>query len=417
MILTRQILASWFLFLALVLPVFVPAGFVSAIMAGFCVLVLGMAGWTVHPRIFKITFPFLILLVVGALHSFSYPLWDVLKDGWYVGKVVIELALGFLLYKCLRGFRKIVCIVLYAAAFAATFHLIEIGLGIANGASILELREGSRIAGNLISVVGLVLIITFRNRAADFPINNWLRFGIALLCSVSMVVSLSRTSFIFFLVLFIVCNGWAKLKFSNLIRVSILGAIVAVSLVIIESGTGSDYTEFADKVSRSIQEIAIKDYEESSDINVNWRGFESYQAMTAFMGGSIDQKILGQGLGAKVDLGFYMLLGGTELRFIPVLHNGYMYLLLKFGIVGLLVYLGFLSRLIFYESKYLKRESFEEVYVTRFVAGLGWCFLVTTLVISGVFNKSELVAAVVLVGVALGYLNTSAKRLRAQVPE
>ena len=65
--------------------------------------------------------------------------------------------------------------------------------------------------------------------------------------------------------------------------------------------------------------------------------------------------IIGKGFGALVDLKFKAPLSSENIRFIPILHNGYSYILFKTGIIGLFLYLIFLISL--YYSSYIKRYS------------------------------------------------------------
>ena len=49
--------------------------------------------------------------------------------------------------------------------------------------------------------------------------------------------------------------------------------------------------------------------------------------------------ILGQGLGSQIDLKQKIMLGDMELRFISILHNGFMTVLLKSGLLGVLFFI------------------------------------------------------------------------------
>ena len=49
--------------------------------------------------------------------------------------------------------------------------------------------------------------------------------------------------------------------------------------------------------------------------------------------------LLGQGLGSQIDLKQKIMLGDMELRFISILHNGFMTVLLKSGLLGVLFFI------------------------------------------------------------------------------
>ena len=129
----------------------------------------------------------------------------------------------------------------------------------------------------------------------------------------------------------------------------LVGFMVSVVLLSGAFDSNQDEMSLIGKFEHSVTEVAISDYEDMSDINLNWRGFESYRAYLTYLDGSLFEKAFGQGFGAMVDLGFDMPLGGDasiSFRYIPVIHNGYMYLLVKYGLIGVLIYLYYIFKLI-----------------------------------------------------------------------
>jgi O-antigen ligase len=97
-------------------------------------------------------------------------------------------------------------------------------------------------------------------------------------------------------------------------------------------------------------------------------------------------------------LGYFQLLGTRRFRFIPVLHNGYMYILVKFGAVGLIVYAYFMTRITLYGRRQSRVRSMNLEIAKDFTSALGMILVFTTLVIAGIFNKSTLTVVLLLVG-------------------
>ena len=81
------------------------------------------------------------------------------------------------------------------------------------------------------------------------------------------------------------------------------------------------------------------------DFHDNYRSYENIRTTEQL---SYNESFLfGEGIGSQVDLKQKVRLGDTDLRQISILHNGYMTVLLKSGIIGLL----FLLFSIFYFFK------------------------------------------------------------------
>jgi hypothetical protein len=204
------------------------------------------------------------------------------------------------------------------------------------------------------------------------------------------------------LVAFIIDNVRTTLRIGTIAVVVITMALLAGEPPRTSSRTDT-ITTFSDKILYSLQELRIADYSERADINRNWRGFESYRALQTFKSGSPARQLFGQGFGTNVDLGFTMTIAGEEFERIPVLHNGYMYLLVKTGVAGLVAYLFYLL-LIFRTGAHLSRSHDPEARFCGFMlVTLALIILGCTLVISGMFNKSWVFPAILLLGLLMGY--------------
>ena len=124
--------------------------------------------------------------------------------------------------------------------------------------------------------------------------------------------------------------------------------------------------------------------------------------------------MFGQGFGAQVDIGFFQNLSGqrgNEVRFIPIFHNGYIYLLIKTGIVGVLVYLALLAWLYRVGRRTASGPPDDpKTLQGRALQGCALALLVSTWIVSGAFNKFGLVGLLLMVGHLLAALS-------APVPE
>ena len=165
--------------------------------------------------------------------------------------------------------------------------------------------------------------------------------------------------------------------------------IIPASLLLnFYDGVGAE-SKFLEKVVRSLSEVAISDHQTSKDINLNWRGYESYRAVIDYQSGSWQERIVGQGLGATIDLGMEMTLGDREFRYVPIIHNGYLQLLVKTGLAGLVLYIYFLGSIVFFRSSHSSnlRSWLEYQSLVRLIRGLGLFLALASLVVTGIFNQ------------------------------
>ncbi|MTI30973.1 hypothetical protein [Xanthovirga aplysinae] len=137
------------------------------------------------------------------------------------------------------------------------------------------------------------------------------------------------------------------------------------------------------------KEFALRtDYKTQSEINQNWRGYEAGRAILGLKEKGFLSILFGNGFGALIDLGLEMSLGGEMHQYIPILHNGYIYLMFKTGLLGLLFYVFGLIRLYFFYTK----GSFGErsVFFKYLVSAVSLYFIFSTLAITGVYNKGDI---------------------------
>lgn len=398
-------LARYSLFFMLLLPCFLPAKVGSVVLLAIFFIWLTISRLHIGKGFFALVSPFLILLAIGSAGVVFYPPMDVVKDIWYVGGVVATIGAGFVLARFVSDLSKVLRVVVLAGAIAAVVHFIEVALYWETGKSFFDLRSDEGVRGYFITVIGAALLVSMPRRLLDVSQTSY--YIISTVSLLSLLFAFSRTYLVVFLIMVVILKGWAKVNVVNFTKVAIVIGLVVLGILFLAQSDNSEEKSLSDKFINSVDEVLFRDYSEMRDINQHWRGFESYRAMKDFQDGSVFEKIFGQGLGATVDLGFYMQLGGNEFRYIPVLHNGYMYVLVKFGLIGLLLYLVFIFKLIT-AITYLRKSnacSNDELLASRIVAAMGWSLLLTTFVIAGAFNNSTMLSSLLLLGLCVGLVH------------
>jgi hypothetical protein len=161
------------------------------------------------------------------------------------------------------------------------------------------------------------------------------------------------------------------------------------------------------KMLGSFNELKMGDYNTEQDINMQYRGYESFMALRSFMEGGTEGWIFG-GLGRVVDLKTFVRLGeDTDFQFIPVLHNGWMYLLVKMGIAGVLTYiLVFFGLIINNWRKYADAKGKPAIRLfAALTIGCVFSLLLTNYIVTALFNVEM---CIIMITLGYSYLNFNA---------
>lgn len=371
-----------------------PAGAFTALLAVILIAYLLMSPGAANGAAFRVALPFLVMALWGLAMSRGNERYDVVKDFWYAGKICLCLMVGFLVgVRCLdsRIFLRILI------GVALVMALVKIALWAIYGTTVGELDGESTAALPLVAVAAIVPLLD-RIRTG----RGLARGGAGTLLVVilfAVLVSNSRNTIIAALMMVL---AWIGL-FSKTSR-TLIGGIIVVGLLVIlwqflPEYTGGDLT-VAVKFRRSLEEVLFTDNFNASQMILNWRGFEAYNAQLMFDNSSLFDKILGNGLGATVDIGQeVMLTEDTSFRFLPILHNGYYYVIIKYGLLGALIYV--LSVLRFGLIGQFARDHM--TIEDRMLRGLIIIILQATTVITGLYNKSALDGMAILVAFLMGF--------------
>jgi len=384
-----------------------PADIFTASMATIIFLWIVYTRGKIPAGSLKLVWPMVLFLIVGSLNAFVNPAYDVFKDVWYVGKSIMAVMLGYLLMRRIRDMALFVWLVLLAAVLISLVQLYELFSEPAVlDRSLREIRQETGI-GYILSALGAGIVFELRRyKFISLPggLVTWmLIFGV---CIAATALSFSRTQWVTLFLVVLVLRGLRGRSWFIPIMVGTLAIALVLGLEseIPESEKTGINATLLGKTVYSINEIVVSDYSREDDIHKNWRGYETYRALQTYTNGSYWEYVVGRGLGTSVDLGLYMKLGGVKQRYAPVLHNGFMYALVKTGIVGLALYLWWFTRLYVPAGTISPQITSDWVFARRLHTGLVFLLLVTSFVFGGFFSKNYLLPLVVLVGCFYGYL-------------
>lgn len=326
-------------------------------------------------------FIFFLAIIVGLFYS--YNLYFIIRDITYLLKPVCGLLLGYQLFH--KSIKNPFQFLVYAGVSIAVYHLILVGYGVlfAGARNVREIREHGGYFNDF-EVYTLVLLVFKDKFNLEFSKKRGVIFLIIL--AVSSFFYLARTNFIQFVILIMAIKGIFVINKKALTIITIVIAIVISGYTAIyyynpvRNGKGVD--EFLYKIKMAPAEafstkINRDDWKQFND---NYRSYENIRTVQQLSHNS--SLTFGEGIGSQVDLKQKVYLGDMELRFISILHNGYMTVLLKTGLLGLIIYLY--SIIFFFKQK--TYTNINLINIHYLFIGTGVFLIISNWVFMGFYN-------------------------------
>lgn len=282
------------------------------------------------------------ILLLAFISSFfnEYDLYNFIRDVTYLVKPILGILIGYQFAKSyLDDPLKTVVI---AGVFSAIVHLIIVSYGflVIGIRNINDLRE---IAGYFSDFEVYIIIFLIFSKDFQIDINPRMKKIALFILIISSLLYLSRTNFIQFGILYFAVKGYFVLnkeKIILLFSIFILGILSYTAIVYSNpKRNGKGIEAFLYKIKIAPIEpfktkIKINDYR---DFNDNYRSVENIYTIKQMNKEGFLTILFGKGLGSTVNLKRKVWLDGVQLRYISILHNGFMTVYLKSGIIGLLL--------------------------------------------------------------------------------
>ena len=381
------------LFVILFATSLLPAEFFSPILILCGLFSLFISVGKLKTSLLNTIIPLLIIFVTGLIGIFNHEQRHVFRDIAYSLTPIALLMTGYWISENNKMWIAFFRFLVIGGFIVALIHLSKFILnpGLFTG-DIAAIRLNARNPN--IDLVSLALIIALsRNKLKDGDLILKLLPGYVLIpiLFLSFILSFSRTGVVVLLVYIAAITGLiGKISLKSVL---IFLFLVTAFTVIVLTTPRDDVETFRGKLARSVREVVIKEYKSFRDININWRGHETWRALVTFKSGNVQQKILGHGFGSLVDLNMTMILAGEEFTEIPILHNGYAYILVKTGILGLLSYLLFYVNLLYRSRSSISCQDQEVIILSRLLLGSAIVLMLTMFVVGGMaeIHNSEVV--------------------------
>lgn len=349
--------------------------------------------------ILKIVSPLFLIFCLGIFSSLFSRLavYDIFKDTVYFLKPITAIVFGYLLFGLIETKRAYRVLIIIGLIFAV-IHIYNV-LTISNLFSI-SIHSIRGVAGlnNFIEMISiLILLILKKNNIYVFSkLKSKVIFWILI---VSFILYFSRTMLFALIIMYLFAMGYHRLNKRGIIIVCTVILLIILfywylfSIDLSIEATGIEAFLYkmrmapgelffnADTI--NVEKITYNDLRYLYD---HWRGFEASRALNQMTG---IEYVFGGGFGSLVDLGFETLLGGELIQYIPILHNGYIYVLFKVGFIGLLLY--FLFYFILFSKFNKKFKNNELNFITSLALAIITFFILSSLVITGIYNQGDLI--------------------------
>jgi len=353
---------------------------------------------------------FFFILAIATVFCFfhEYQTYYIIRDITYLLKPISGLIVGYQLFH--KKIKNPFQFLLYAGISIAIYHLFLVcyGILIEGARNVREIREHAGYFNDF-EIYALIILVFRKQLKLEFSRKKSILFLVIL--GLSSFFYLARTNFIQFFILLIALKGYFVL---NMRAIKVIGTTIVVVLVGYtaiyyynprRNGKGMD--EFLYKIKMSPKEaFSTKiDREDWKQFNDNYRSYENIRTVQQLSHNNT--LLFGEGLGSRVDLKQTVYLGDMQLQLISFLHNGFMTVLLKSGILGLLIYLTSIS-FFFKRNRY---EDYDLKNIHYFFIGTGVFLIVSNWVFTGFYNLIDTKS--LLIGFLFAYRNELIKSGRS----
>ncbi len=339
------------------------------IITGFLIMILSK----IQQSYFKLILPLVLIVITGLAGAHNHEYWNIFRDISYALSPITIIYLGYWVALDKQIMPMFLKLFMILGVILACYHLSEF---ILNPALIYEDSMTIRsIAGNskssdLIILSAILYLLQHQLRIRNFIPKFLPRFVALPILATSVVLSFSRTELLIGFILFSsLLDLFTRINPRMIVSVAIVIIIyISLALILPKSEDGT----FQSKIFRSAEEINIEDSYDNIDINNNWRGFEANRALETYKSGNSFEYLFGQGFGTLVDLNINIALGGegeTTFSEVPIIHNGYMYILIKTGGVGLACYIFFYLKIILLSIRYKNTHNHLHDFMGRLLLG------------------------------------------------
>jgi hypothetical protein len=342
------------------------------------------------------------ILILAVFSSFfnEFSTYNFIRDITYLAKPVLGLLIGYQLGK--TRLKDPLKTVIYTGVVLAIVHLWIVFYGI-TFVGFRNIHQIRGYAGYFSDFEVYVIVLLLFHRDFNVEISAKQKKWFIAILIFSSLFYLSRTNFIQFGILFIALKGFFVLNKKRLIALILIvfSGLLFYSAIVYynpkRNGKGIEAFLYKVKIAPTEPFKTKINTEDYKDFNDNYRSVENINTVKQTINDGWFTIVFGKGLGSSVDLKKEVWLDNAQLRYISILHNGFMTVFLKSGIIG--VFLLFISIFLLFRKQ--KSESTLINKVNYLFTGTAFFLFISYWVFMGFYFKADTKA--ILIGLLLAY--------------
>lgn len=336
--------------------------------------------------------PLIILLCLGIVGTVfhRYVLYDILKDIFHFVKPIVGLLIGYIVARRTNSLIVFIKAIVIASLISAVIHFGIIFFMVRTFSRIEAIREFTK--DNFLEMFGVFFILFYKKfEGIEIIKKPWLKYACVAFLTFSSYLYFSRTMIMLAVIVLMALYGYTRIT-STTIKVIAVLALATGGLFIYLNNTvirrdAKGVENFLYKIKIAPAEILETkiNRDNHADLWDHWRAYEAKRAI-ALMNDEPQSYIYGTGYGSLVNLKFFAPLTGDPkgIRYISDLHNGYVNILYKLGIIGLIIYLSLIIKL----YRYIERDF---TFANVMVSSIGLIYFITSIMITGMYNGRDII--------------------------
>lgn len=238
--------------------------------------------------------------------------------------------------------------------------------------------------------VFLFILIGYKFKLNIFK-NLYLKY-IILFSFICILFSVSRTTYVCFILIIVILNINLKYlsKINNFIWIFILFILFSLFGTVILNIKKNSLNEISisSKIANSISEVLITNkFYTKSEIIVNYRSYEALLGLNKYNESNLFTKFFGFGFGSSVKRPSWIFPDTSSyLDNIPFFHNGYVSILFKSGIIGLILFFIFIFKISHLSKNLLVLNTTLSLVLFKLLIIFILIILLSTYVIHGIYK-------------------------------
>lgn len=311
---------------------------------------------TYSVKILKFVSILVMIMLVAFVSSFfhEYKNYNFVRDVAYLLKPILGLLIGYNICKIVG--KKLMYTIIYIGLALSIIHIITLGICYSFFA-IRNVHQLRNYGGyfNDFEIYVLILLIFHKKFEIELSAQKVKLF--ILIIAFSSFLYFARTNILQIIILYLAIKGYYKITKKSLIKMAVAIAVILSAYAAIYYSNpmrkGKGFEAFLYKVKIApIESFKTKiDESDWKEFNDNYRSFENIMTVRQVTFDGTQTIISGKGLGSTIDIGRQMWSNDGEfIRYLPTLHNAYMTVYLKAGLIGVFLTLYFIY-LLFKQQK------------------------------------------------------------------